>query len=138
MFDECGRPIDWDNLVRASSEEEVKKAFENVREDYKRRLRLLLKPEVILSSLRESTFPKRNRAAQIRFLSDSIAADGLVSTRRSRDICSEERNKLARQGQIIRREFFIECTCGYKGPALYGSCLQCGAPETSFFSRTRA
>jgi hypothetical protein len=32
---------------------------------------------------------------------------------------------------IVRREFYIECTCGHRGPAKGGGCPQCGTKRLS-------
>ncbi len=126
VLEDCKEQINWKTLVKASSEDDIQKAFENVPESIKQRL-FLVKPHVYLACVHESTFPRKNQDAQIRYLCDSIAAEGFVSTRRSRDICYQERKRISRRGRIIRREFYIECTCGYKGPAWRGGCPQCGA-----------
>jgi len=68
--------------------------------------------------------PGTKREAQIAFLADSLGARGLVSPRRSRDICYEERAKPVHF--IIRQDCYIQCTCAYKGPALHGKCPKCG------------
>lgn len=80
----------------------------------------------ILELLRDSKFPTRE-AAQIRYLADSLAGVGLVSARRSRDIVAEERNRV--RHKIIRQDYYIECSCGYEGPALKGACQGCGTRE---------
>ena len=97
-------------------------AFEKVPDFYKQEFVPTLAP-LILKVLREPTFPKR-RSAQIGFLADSLAARGRVSPRRSRDISARERTK--KTHQIVRRDYYIECTCGYEGPARYGACPGCG------------
>jgi len=66
---------------------------------------------------------------QIHFLADSVAGQGFVTPRRSREICAEERAK--KKYFIVRREYYIECSCGYKGPALDGACRDCGTWELS-------
>jgi hypothetical protein len=71
-------------------------------------------------------FPKRARA-QINFLADSIAALGKVTPRRSRDICMLERMKAKRAHHIVRYEYYVECSCGYEGPAKDRACRKCGA-----------
>ena len=85
-------------------------------------------PSLILKTIRDSKFPKR-RNAQINFLADSLAAWGAVSPRRSRDICGNERAKERAKSphRIIRKEFYVECSCGYKGPARDNACRKCGA-----------
>lgn len=79
--------------------------------------------ELTLRVLSDRKFPERAKA-QIRFLADSLAAMGRVSPRRSRDICTTERNRVV--NQIVRQDFYIACTCGYEGPALNGACASCG------------
>ncbi len=60
-------------------------------------------------------------------LADSLAGLGRVCSHRSRDICEKERKKKVHQ--IIREEYYIECTCGYKGPAFHGMCPKCRPNE---------
>jgi hypothetical protein len=47
-----------------------------------------------------------------------------------------QRNGLAFEAKlkhvIVRREYYIECSCGYKGPALDGACRDCGTGELSW------
>lgn len=81
---------------------------------------------LILKVLKERMFPKR-RSAQINFMADSLAARGLVSLRRSRDICAEDRAMMRRAHHILRCEFYVECSCGYKGHSHDHACRRCGA-----------
>ena len=83
----------------------------------------------ILEVIREPSFPKRPKA-QIGFIADSLAGMPTVTARTSRDICSMERARERRKSphKVIRYEFYIECECGYKGPALDNACRKCGAP----------
>jgi hypothetical protein len=82
--------------------------------------------ELFFRVLKDSRFPKRKKA-RINFLADSSAALGLVTPRRSRDICAEERGDDAQRDQIIRYEYWIECSCGYRGISQGHSCKKCGA-----------
>jgi len=119
----------WDRLeeplLKATTEEEVLQAFEQT--SYKQEF--VLMGSLILAVLREPDFPKKDREARIGFLADSLAARGVVTPRSSRDICAKERAKERRKSahKILRHEFYIECSCGYKGPALDNSCRKCGA-----------
>ena len=79
---------------------------------------------LVLKAIHDPEFPK-TREVQINFLADSLAARGWVSLRRSRDICAEVRAKQKKAHHIIRHEFYIECSCGYKGPALDNACKRC-------------
>jgi hypothetical protein len=112
----------WNNvgqpLLRAQTEKEVVQTLEK---DSRYVSEFRGVAALILSVLHERKFPKR-RAAQIGFLADSLAARGITSARRSRDICERERNK--KEHYIKRRDFYIECSCGYEGPALYGKCFK--------------
>lgn len=84
-------------------------------------------PSLLLEILQEPNFPKRKKA-QIKFLADSFAGLGKVSPRRSRDICARERAKAKRATYIIRYEFYVECSCGYKGRSRNHACPKCRAP----------
>lgn len=109
-------------LGLAGTPEEVTAAFHEVPEAERVNFVPSL-AELILTVTEEQRFPISDDA-QIRFLADSLGARGAVSPRRSRDICAEERVKVVHY--IVRRDFYIECTCGYKGPALRGACQKCG------------
>jgi hypothetical protein len=79
-----------------------------------------------IEAVRDRHFPKR-RKTQARFLGDSLGADGELSARRSRDICEEQRAIQKRTHHIIRYEFYIECSCQFKGHSLDHACPNCGA-----------
>lgn len=85
---------------------------------------------LILEIVHERRFPRVRATAQIEFLADSLGGQGFVTPRRSREICAAERSKT--RTFIVRREFYIECSCGYKGPALDGACRDCGTGELSW------
>jgi hypothetical protein len=119
----------WDavgvRLLKADTEEEVLQVFELLayKEEFKHIASLILKV------LRESDFPKRDKEARINFLADSLAARGAVTPRTSRDICARERAKERKRSihTILRHEYYVECSCGYKGPARDNACRKCGA-----------
>jgi hypothetical protein len=120
----------WPPLSVASSKEDVIQAFEKV---IPGGTEFPLQADSILSVIRDKRFPKRPKA-QITYLAESLAALGNVSFRRSRDICALERAKRrgaererTKLGQIVRCEFYVECSCGYKGPSLNHACRTCGA-----------
>lgn len=119
----------WDvlgeQLLKAMTEEEVLQAFE--RTSYKNEFAALA--SLILEVLRDQDFPKRDKEARINFLADSLAARGIVTPRTSRDICARQRAKERNKSKykILRHEFYIECSCGYKGPAQNDACRKCGA-----------
>jgi len=113
-------------LLQATTDEEVVAAFEKAGISYAEEFRRLT--PLVLRVLRDKRFPVR-REAQIGFLADSLAGLGRVSPRRSRDICLEERAKERKRSKhrILRREYYIECSCGYEGPARNDACPKCGA-----------
>lgn len=127
IWDIVGRP-----LLAASTKEEVVKALEPT--PYKDGFAGIA--SLVLQVVRDPKFPKR-REAQINFLGNSLAGRGLISPRRSRDICEQEpaRERAKSKYKIIRKEFYIECSCGYKGPARDNACRKCGA-EISIWSET--
>ena len=86
---------------------------------------------LILKIVQDRRFPRVRAKAQIGFLSDSLGAQGTVTPRRSREICAEERAEARTKERhvIVRREYFIECTCGYQGTALRGGCPGCGTMQ---------
>jgi hypothetical protein len=83
--------------------------------------------ELILKIIQDRRFPRVRGKAQRAFLADSLGAQGAVTPRRSREICAEERTK--KSHFIVRRDFYIGCTCGYEGPALKGACPDCGTRQ---------
>jgi hypothetical protein len=85
--------------------------------------------DLILKILRDPKFPRARPKSQIHFLADSLGGQGFVTPRRSREICAEERSKV--KHVILRREYYIECSCGYEGPARDGACRNCGSRELS-------
>lgn len=114
-----------DPLLKAKSEEDVIRSFD-ARPIYQQEFAPIA--GLILQVLKDPKFPKRPEP-QRNFLADSLAGRGWISPRRSRDICLQERNK--KEDHIIRREYYVECTCGYNGPALDGGCRKCGAGKSS-------
>lgn len=120
-------PQEWmKQLLTAKNEEELRSAL-NAAPEYVQRD---LTPSIglILTILREKTFPKRV-STQLDYLADSLAGRSIVTPRRSRDICGKAQAEERRSSRykIIRYEYYIECTCGYKGPARDSTCPKCGA-----------
>lgn len=123
-----------EGLIAAHTEEDVLKALDLAGEYWRNEFGRI--PSLILKILRDPKFPKKRREQQINFLADSLAAWGTLSPRRSRDICEQERRKEKqdRMGHhIIRREFYVECSCGYQGPALNNACRNCGVEIPAYF-----
>lgn len=114
-----------EQLLQAKTEDDVLKAFD-LMQFYKQEFASIA--SLILKVLREARFPK-TREARINFLADSLAGRGSISPRRSRDICDRERKK--KVNYIIRQDYYIGCTCGYKGPALHRKCPKCGTDKLS-------
>ena len=118
IWDVVGEP-----LLKAKTDQEVIQAFE---EDGRYTKEFASITGLILRVIHDPLFPKRYEP-RIRFLADSLAGRGGIRPRTSRNICERERKKKVHQ--IIRQEYYIECTCGYKGPALRGKCPKCGPDE---------
>jgi hypothetical protein len=123
--------IEWDKLEAARTEAEAESAIARVPPFYREILRDRL--DAILMWVREGKFPKKNLERKMRHLADSIGGDTLISPRRSRDICYEYRKRpVSKQvGMLLCREFYVECTCGYRGPASRGACARCGTRKPS-------
>jgi hypothetical protein len=115
----------WPLLSNAHSNAEVTKAFQDGARPYDQTFVPGLST-LALQVLRESTLPKRRRPLQ-RFLADSLAGVGVVTPRRSRDICAQERAKRKSAHRILRYEYYIECSCGYEGHTKNHACPKCGA-----------
>ena len=114
-------------LLAAESEDQVRAAFEEHGQPYSDDFVPRTTAD-IFEVIRDPSFPKRPKA-QIGFLADSLAGRPTVTARTSRDICSKGRARLraASPHKIIRHEFYVECECGYKGPARDNACRECGA-----------
>ncbi len=78
---------------------------------------------LVFKAVHHPKFPKR-RDPQINYLADSLAALGRVRPKRSREIVAQElaKERAKLKHRVLRREFYIECTCGYQGPAYKGKC----------------
>ncbi len=117
----------WDVLatpfLMAQSEEEFKRLLDEVPYDIRNRF-APIRFSLVEKMRTDPKFPKTVKA-QIRFIGDSLAALGRVAPRTSRDICAEGRKE--ERHMIIRQDYYIECTCGYEGPAKHGACPGCGA-----------
>jgi hypothetical protein len=112
----------WPGLSAAETEDDVIRAF---REAYDGFSDLVpARAGLILEVKKERSFPK-GRTARIRFMADSLGGLGVVSARRSRDICAEERAEAKRAHKILRCEYYIECSCGYTGPSHDKACRWC-------------
>ncbi len=114
----------WPALSAAETQEDVVKAIQSCA-PYQRGQFVPSAP-LFLEVLKDRKFPKR-RQTQINFLADSLAARGVVTPRRARDICARERLKQTRAHRIIRIEFYVECSCGYRGHSQDHACRKCGA-----------
>jgi hypothetical protein len=114
-------------LLVARSEEEVTEVFKTQATPYAEEFVPRLAGD-ILDVIRERRFPKRARA-QIKFLANSLAGRPNVEPRTSRDICAKRlaEEKARSPHKILRKEYYVECSCGFNGPALNDACRKCGA-----------
>ncbi|MGO8983598.1 MAG: hypothetical protein ACLPHI_02705 [Terriglobales bacterium] len=115
----------WPLLSKAKNEEDVIKAFREGAKPYDGSFVPSL-AGLVLKVMNERKFPKR-KEPRIHFLADSLAGVGLVTPRRSRDICEEERANAKKTHHIVCYEFYVECSCGYKGRSKKHACTKCGA-----------
>ena len=125
----------WPRLLRATTDQEVVDSFLEGATPYAQEFVPAL-ANLIFGVLRDPKFPKR-REAQINFLADSLAALGYVAPRSSRDICQKERTKEKRAHHILRYEYYVECSCGFKGRSRDHACPKCGAEIDFGFSGLR-
>jgi hypothetical protein len=116
----------WPTLSQAKTQQEAIQSFSHPQVGAYA-LDLIRLADLILQVVRDSRFPKRKPEAQINFLADSIAAYGVVTPRSSRDICERERARIKRVHRILYYEFYIECSCGYKGHSRDHACPKCEA-----------
>jgi len=124
-------------LLAAKTEEEVTKAFNQFGQPYSGDFVPRLSSDILLL-FKDEDLPQRS-IPQIKFLARSLAGRPSLSFRSSRDICEKEalREKRKSPHRILRREYFIECSCGYNGPALDNDCPECRAqPQLSLVDWT--
>ena len=117
VWDQLGEP-----LLKTTSEAEVAQAFEAYAPQYAWQFVPSL-VRLIFEVVHHPKIPKR-REPQINYFADSIAALGRVTPKRSREIVAQElaKERAKLKHRVLRREFYIECTCGYQGPAYKGKC----------------
>ena len=118
-------------LLAAGNEDEVTIAFKSRGEPYAQEFVPRLAGD-ILKVIGERKFPRRAKA-QIKFLANSVAGRPNVEPRTSRDICAKSlaEEKARSPHKILRKEFYVECSCGFKGPAQNNACRKCGAQISS-------
>jgi hypothetical protein len=122
----------WPGLLHATTDQDVIDSFLDGATPYAQEFVPAL-AALILRVLGDPKFPKR-RDAQINFFADSLAALGAIAPRSSRDICQKERMKEKRAHHILRFEFYVECSCGFKGRSRDHACPKCGtAIDFGFF-----
>jgi len=82
----------------------------------------------IFDLIHDEDFPKRAKT-RVQFIADSLGGRPELAFRSSRDVCDRERKAQQRKTRhhILRREFYIVCSCRYKGPAKNDACPKCGA-----------
>jgi hypothetical protein len=113
-------------LLNAQNEKEVISAFEDHGQPYAQEFVPGLASD-IFALIKATGFPQRAKA-QINH-AESLAGRPTVSLRTSRDICGKMRAEESTKSpyKIIRKEFYVVCECGYKGPAEFDACRKCGA-----------
>jgi hypothetical protein len=119
-------------LRAARNDQEVTEAFRLEGEPYAHEFVPRLAGD-ILAVIGEKKFPKRARA-QIKFMANSLAGRPNVEPRTARDICAKglAEEKARSPHTILRKEYYVECSCGFMGPALNDACRKCGAKISLF------
>lgn len=117
----------WPGLAKAETTQDVINAFGAANVATSLQLEVISMADLILRVVRDPDFPKRKRQAQINFLADSIAGFGTFTPRSSRDICERERGRIKHAHHILSYEYYIVCSCGYKGPSRKHACPKCEA-----------
>jgi hypothetical protein len=114
-------------LMGCQRAEDVTEAFQKHAQPYAQEFVPRLTSD-IFELMREAKFPQRANA-QIKYIADSVAGRPNVTFRTSRDVCAKLRADEGTKSphRIIRKEFYVECECGYKGPAKNDACRKCGA-----------
>ncbi len=114
-------------LLASRTGPDIANAFENYGQPYTSHFVPALVGD-ILALIRDPRFPKR-REQRINFLADSLGGRPNIALRTSRDICEQERAKQRRRSphKILHHEYYVECSCGYKGPARDNACRKCNA-----------
>jgi hypothetical protein len=113
-------------LLEAADPEEVLKALTQLGGSISGTIDLKFANRVF-TIIHDPAFPEVRDKSQIRFLADSLGGGDALSPRRSRDICAQERAKRKKAQHILRYEYYVECSCGYKGHSLDHACKKCGA-----------
>jgi hypothetical protein len=124
-------------LLDSQTADQITTAFREFAQPYAGEFVPRLSSDILLL-LNDPDLPQR-AIPQIRFLARSLAGRSTLSFRTSRDICEKAaaQEKLKSPHRILRREFYIECSCGYQGPALDNACRKCGAqPGFSLYEWT--
>jgi hypothetical protein len=114
----------WPPLSEAETPQDVERAFQEQASAYYNRSEIWSAP-LVLRILNDPKFPKL-RDARVNFFADSLAGLGDITPRYSRDICAKERAKQKRAHRILRFEFYVECSCGFKGRSRDHGCRRCG------------
>jgi hypothetical protein len=88
----------------------------------------------ILAVIKEKGFLQLGSEAQPRYVADSLATVGRTSFRRSRDIAAKaEPTSSEHQIQYAEAVWYVECSCGHKGPSKAYACQECGAKIPIFY-----
>jgi hypothetical protein len=117
----------WPNLCKAESRQDVVNALSGAQVSPAYALEFVKSADLILQVVKDPRFPRRKQEAQINFLADSIAGSGTFTPRSSRDICERERARIRKVHRIISYEYYVHCSCGYKGPSRNHACPRCEA-----------
>src|SRR5207244_5700714 len=102
----------WSFVSTVQREGDIQKALHDRDNSYDRNF--IRFESLILRILRDPKFPKRP-TARVNFMADSLAGLDQITPRYSRDVCERDRANAKREHHIIKYEFWIECSCRFKG-----------------------
>jgi hypothetical protein len=117
----------WPGLSKAATRQDVLNVLNEAEVSTAYALEFITLADSILQVIKDPKFPKRKQEAQINFLADSIAGYGTFTPRSSRDICERERMRINQMHRILAYEYYVRCSCGYKGPSHNHACPKCEA-----------
>jgi hypothetical protein len=117
----------WPALAKAESRQDVVNTLSRADVSPAYALEFVRLADAILHVVKDPKFPRRKEVAQINFLADSIAGYGTFTPRSSRDICERERARIEKMHRILSYEYYVRCSCGYKGPSRNHACPRCEA-----------
>jgi hypothetical protein len=117
----------WPGLSKAETRQDVLSTLNGTGVSTAYALEFITMADSILQVIKDRKFPKHKQDAQIKFLADSLGGHGTFTPRSSRDICERERARIKTVHRILAYEYYVLCSCGYKGLSKNHACPKCEA-----------